>query len=250
MIFFISAWSIWPSALAALIIALSSVFSASGPVIALTSDSVTCGAVARRSRRARRPRGLGGALQRADREGAEDRHRAAARRPAEAAAEDGAGERADAADLRARERADLVLAEEVARLVGEAAGALLQPRGVDAGLAERAGDLAEDLIEPAAALAEAVGGALQPVLRAGLSGQALLHDLSENVAETHGFPPVSPAGRPPRGAGALERQRVAESRPARQAIREVGSGHPLTRAHIGKPREGGLEYPTPALAQH
>ena len=76
-----------------------------------------------------------------------------------------AGERADAADLCPRQAPDLVLPQEVARLVGEPAGALLQPRGVDAGLAERAGDLAEDLIEPAAALAEAVGGALQPVLR-------------------------------------------------------------------------------------
>ena len=88
----------------------------SGPVTAWISSGVDLGLAAAAALRLRAP-------QRAEREGAEHRHRPAFGGPAEAAAEQGAGDRADAADLGAAEPADLVAAQEVLGLVGEAAGA-------------------------------------------------------------------------------------------------------------------------------
>ena len=102
------------------------------------------------------PAGGLGILERAEREGAEHRHRAAPGGAAEPAAEQRPGDRADAADLGAAEAADLVLAQEVLGLVGEPAGGLLQAGGVDSGAPERALELAEDRVEPAAAAPQAL----------------------------------------------------------------------------------------------
>ena len=175
MIFCISPWSIWPSALAALIIALSTrrslVRAGHGADLAVF-DWRRSGADAPPAWREACARFSAPSARVPSTAMAPPR--AAPPSPPPSSAPRG---RADAADLRAGEAADLVLPQEVLGPVGEAAAA--------AGPAERALQLAEDAVEPA--LVHVLRGLLQASAGLGLPAEPLLHDLSENVAEAHEF---------------------------------------------------------------